>query len=405
METFLQRNRGEIGGLGKFLGNVPGSQNEVPYQILQKEKDYAEDLKAKYEAQVIAHTRTEKRIKELEKQLEFERRKLKTTNTELVRSLEEEKIARKSIESTLSKLKEDFARTDIDKDKLIMDLQVKYEKGKIEKSQFELELSKTREALFRSEQIYQNKISTLEDQVSRSQSLYVELDESTKFQIEKLRNEGSTDLSDIQKKYETALKKKDENLRTVMNEIEVLKSQISTLKTEALERKADEEIRMNEKTKEFSMVQRQYQDALSREQEAKLRLTQVHAEKLTRLQEDFKSEVEKMRQYQHKDNEQNDIKLIRARDERLGEQRESTKVVEQRNLMEQNIKTLNNELERLKQEKSDLGTQLKFWQDKESRVREQGKKEQESEVQGLRELNQSLKKRVEEMELHLRESR
>ena len=286
-----------------------------------------------------------------------------------------------------------------------MDLQVKYEKGKIEKSQFELELSKTREALFRSEQIYQNKISTLEDQVSRSQSLYVELDESTKFQIEKLRNEGSTDLSDIQKKYETALKKKDENLRTVMNEIEVLKSQISTLKTEALERKADEEIRMNEKTKEFSMVQRQYQDALSREQEAKLRLTQVHAEKLTRLQEDFKSEVEKMRQYQHKDNEQNDIKLIRARDERLGEQRESTKVVEQRNLMEQNIKTLNNELERLKQEKSDLGTQLKFWQDKESRVRDQGKKEQESEVQGLRELNQSLKKRVEEMELHLRESR
>ena len=50
METFLQRNRGEIGGLGKFLGNVPGSQNEVPYHILQKEKDYAEDLKARYEA-------------------------------------------------------------------------------------------------------------------------------------------------------------------------------------------------------------------------------------------------------------------------------------------------------------------------------------------------------------------
>ena len=44
-----------------------------------------------------------------------------------------------------------------------MDLQVKYEKGKIEKSQFELELNKTREALFRSEQIYQNKISTLEE--------------------------------------------------------------------------------------------------------------------------------------------------------------------------------------------------------------------------------------------------
>jgi hypothetical protein len=50
METFLQRNRGEIAGLSRFLNSVPGSQNEVPFQILQKEKDYAEDLKAKYEA-------------------------------------------------------------------------------------------------------------------------------------------------------------------------------------------------------------------------------------------------------------------------------------------------------------------------------------------------------------------
>ncbi len=64
----MQRNRGELGaGLSKFLGNAPGSQNEVPFQILQKEKDYAEDLKARYEAQVIAHNRTDKRVKELEK--------------------------------------------------------------------------------------------------------------------------------------------------------------------------------------------------------------------------------------------------------------------------------------------------------------------------------------------------
>lgn len=108
--------------MGKFLGSVAGSQSEVPLQILQKEKEYAEDLKAKYEAQVTAHSRTEKRAKELEKALEFERRRLKTTNTDLVRSLEEEKLARKAIEANLSKLKDDFARNDIDKDKIITDL-------------------------------------------------------------------------------------------------------------------------------------------------------------------------------------------------------------------------------------------------------------------------------------------
>jgi hypothetical protein len=54
--------------------------------------------------------------------LEFERRRLKTTNADLVRSLEEEKLARKAIEANLSKLKDDFARNDIDKDKIITDL-------------------------------------------------------------------------------------------------------------------------------------------------------------------------------------------------------------------------------------------------------------------------------------------
>jgi hypothetical protein len=68
----------------------------------------------------------------------------------------------------------------------------------------------------------------------------------TRQQIEKLRNEGNTDLSDIQKKYETSLRKKDESLREAMKDIEQLKASISQLKTEALDRKADEELRMNE---------------------------------------------------------------------------------------------------------------------------------------------------------------
>lgn len=37
-----------------------------------------------------------------------------------------------------------------------------------------------------------------------------------------------------------------------MNELEILKSHVSSLKSEALERKADEEMRMNEKIKEFN---------------------------------------------------------------------------------------------------------------------------------------------------------
>jgi ribosomal protein L17 len=78
--------------------------------------------------------------------LENERRKLKSTNTELVRNLEDERIARKTIETTLNKLKDDFARQDLEKDKLISDLSIKNDKFKSENTQYELELSRTREA-------------------------------------------------------------------------------------------------------------------------------------------------------------------------------------------------------------------------------------------------------------------
>ena len=82
---------------------------------------------------------------------------------EIVRSLEEEKIARNSIQSTLIKLKEDFARDELDKDKMIIDLQTKYDKARIEKQQIELEINKQKEAHIRSDQVNQNKIATLED--------------------------------------------------------------------------------------------------------------------------------------------------------------------------------------------------------------------------------------------------
>lgn len=83
--------------------------------------------------------------------LEQERRKLKSTNTELVKSLEEEKINRRGVEATLSKLKEDFSSKELEKDKLVSELSLKVDKLKVERQQFELELNKTRDSMYRSE--------------------------------------------------------------------------------------------------------------------------------------------------------------------------------------------------------------------------------------------------------------
>jgi Ran GTPase-activating protein (RanGAP) involved in mRNA processing and transport len=50
LDPILQKNRGEIGGMIDQLTNVKGSAKDIPYDILRKEREYAEDLKAKFEA-------------------------------------------------------------------------------------------------------------------------------------------------------------------------------------------------------------------------------------------------------------------------------------------------------------------------------------------------------------------
>mmetsp|Transcript_662 Transcript_662/g.712 ORF Transcript_662/g.712 Transcript_662/m.712 type:complete len:108 (+) Transcript_662:601-924(+) len=107
-----------------------------------------------------------------------------------MKSLEEEKIGRKAVESQLSKLKEDFATRELEKDKLISELTIKLDKVKVERSQYELELGKTRDAQYRSEQMYLDKVNTLEDQLFKSQTLYVELSETTKGQLNRTRQEA-----------------------------------------------------------------------------------------------------------------------------------------------------------------------------------------------------------------------
>ena len=132
-------------------------------------------------------------------------------------------MARKAAESNYSKFKEDSAKSEINKEKTIIDISLRLERAQTERQQYELELSKTKDALIRQDQISAGRIQTLEEQLARCQSLYTELDESTRIQIENLQNDKAIELGEIQKKYELALRKKDESIRTLMKDIDNLK--------------------------------------------------------------------------------------------------------------------------------------------------------------------------------------
>ena len=57
-----------------------------------------------------------------------------------------------------------------------------------------------------------------------------------------------------------------------MHDLEDMRQTVARLKAENLERKADEEIRLNEKLKEMNALHKQFHDTIVQEQENKVRL-------------------------------------------------------------------------------------------------------------------------------------
>ena len=52
--------------------------------------------------------------------------------------------------------------------------------------------------------------------------MYAELDESSKIVIDKLKKETGSNNSEVSKKYESSLKKKDESIRQLTTEVDSL---------------------------------------------------------------------------------------------------------------------------------------------------------------------------------------
>ena len=72
--------------------------SQEPLYALNREKEYAQELQGKYESQVMAHSRTEGRIAELEILLEREKQRTREMRMDLVKELDNEKLMRSHAE-------------------------------------------------------------------------------------------------------------------------------------------------------------------------------------------------------------------------------------------------------------------------------------------------------------------
>ena len=85
----------------------------------------SEDLNNKYNAQILAHSRTEAKIAEYEMLLDQERRKSREIRNDLIKELEQERQMREHTEEQLLRLKEDTMRKEMQDINMIEDLEQK----------------------------------------------------------------------------------------------------------------------------------------------------------------------------------------------------------------------------------------------------------------------------------------
>jgi len=86
----------------------------TPNNIIEKEKEISDEFKARYDVQLIANSKLEKRVKELEVQLSNEKAKFEEFKMENSKDLDFERNTKMKYEDMILNLKDDLMRKDLE---------------------------------------------------------------------------------------------------------------------------------------------------------------------------------------------------------------------------------------------------------------------------------------------------
>ena len=143
------------------LSHEPPFKNSIKF--LEKEKEITEELKARYDVQIISNSKLEKRIKELEIMLNNERSKVDDIRNQTNKELQNEKDLRFRYEEQVLKLKEDSMKKEIEYNKNLQELEIKISNIFQENSNFHNENKLLRDQNDRLRGTYEEKYKGLEE--------------------------------------------------------------------------------------------------------------------------------------------------------------------------------------------------------------------------------------------------
>jgi len=222
------------------LSYEPPFNNSMKF--LEKEKEITEELKARYDVQIISNSKLEKRIKELEIMLNNERSKVDEIRNQTTKELQNEKDMRFRYEEQVLKLKEDLMKKEIDYNKNLQELEIKISNIFQENANYINDNKLLKDMNERIRGTYEEKYKGLEENYNKNSNFLNDNIDNLRSENEKIRKEFQDDLKNMQRDWERKLKGIEESYKNMKFQKDELEKELTNSKKDFLDFKIDKEM-------------------------------------------------------------------------------------------------------------------------------------------------------------------
>lgn len=370
----------------------------VPAKLLSREKEYTDELQGKYEAQLLALTRAESRISELELMLEQEVKRSQDARQDLLRDLEDERYQRNRADEALLIIKEESLKREMDDSRTLQELELRVNRLQSEKSMLNNELERLHSTYDQLQTTSAERLRAQEDRLSQQQKAYRQLEDSSRLNSDRAREEHYSEIKDIQSNYEAKLEDALDQLEALAQDKEGLEHTVQSLKTQIFDLKSlhsEELIRTEDQVRDEEGIK--FNSAL-RNLEARMKAGEEAREQLSRRNQDLQREFTRA--------EKKSADVTYTLESQISQEKEArdeiTRTLQGTNAALENargeLQLTKGALDRLTLEKDELGRTMAQRKDQHNKILEKLYSEQASERRQAEATRKDLEGRVNDVE-------
>lgn len=228
------------------------NEKDYSYKILEKEKDLAEEFKARYDVQLIENSKLEKRIKELEIQLHNEIQKKTDYKEELNSLLEKEKNQTSKLEKYIIEMKDALSKSDLSSRNQQSNHELELQKKNQEVESLMFQIKDIKDSLERSKNENKTKYEIIQKQFTDISNKYAENTKSMNNTNNELKRNFNDQISFQTENFISKLKTIEEENNNNKKTTDKLLKENQSLKTQIQNMILDKQIEINEKEKRIT---------------------------------------------------------------------------------------------------------------------------------------------------------